>query len=263
MSQVKESEWAEQWDLLNEHMENEGFLFQEWIKPNTLSDFNGKEVLDGGCGAGEHMNLVLPYVKKIVGVDFNPSQKLRSRFKNVSKAKVLEADLAHMNLNKKFDMVYSIGVLHHTENPSTSFNNLVRHVKKGGRLIIWVYSYEGNFLNRTLLEFFKKYGLLKLSKSTLYKVAWLVTALLYLPIYTIYKLPLTFLPFYEYFDNWRKLTFKRNLLNVFDKMNAPTTHFIDGRTVRGWFDARRFKSVHISPYKGVSWRASGTKIESR
>ena len=56
----------------------------------------------------------------------------------------------------------------------------------------------------------------------------------------------------------RKLGFKRNNLNVFDKLNAPQTIFIKRDTIKEWFNPNEFSDVHISPYKGVSWRAAGS-----
>ncbi len=86
-----------------------------------------------------------------------------------------------------------------------------------------------------------------------------ITALLYIPVYTIYLLPLKFLPFYEYFDNFRKVTFYRNTLNVFDKLNAPQVDFISKERIVKWFDEDEFENVDINAYKGVSWSGSGVK----
>jgi hypothetical protein len=82
-------------------------------------------------------------------------------------------------------------------------------------------------------------------------------------VYTIYLLPLNFLPYYEYFSNFRKLTFLRNALNVFDKLNAPQVDFITNERISKWFSGSDFKDVHISQYKGVSWRGSGVKVDSK
>jgi hypothetical protein len=62
----------------------------------------------------------------------------------------------------------------------------------------------------------------------------------------------------DYFENFRKLSFQRNTLVVFDKLNAPQVQFITRARVDSWFPADRFQDVHVSAYKGVSWRASGT-----
>jgi hypothetical protein len=82
---------------------------------------------------------------------------------------------------------------------------------------------------------------------------------MYAPIYTIYKLPLKSLPYYEYFGNFRRLSFYRNTLNVFDKLNAPQVEFISRKRIDGWFSNTEFREVRIDHYKNVSWRASGVK----
>lgn len=253
--QKKQFEWKWQW---NKIYDNNRWLFTQWIYPNKIKDFKNKEVLDCGCGGGQHLNFISPYCKKAVGIDLNAHEIARKNNRKNKNVEVIEGDLANIELKRKFDIVYSIGVLQHTDNPSKSVNNIKRFVKKGGRFIIWVYSFEGNFLNRTLLEWFKSHIFLKLKKKTLWKISNTITFFMYIPIYTIYLLPLKFLPFYYYFQNWRKLGFKRNNMNVFDKLNAPTTHFIKEKIIKKWFNKKEFKNVYFSRYKGVSWRASGT-----
>jgi SAM-dependent methyltransferase len=254
--QEKHPQWEWQWHAF---YDNNQWLFTEWIKPNTLEDFRGKDVLDCGCGGGQHINFVSPYAKSVTGVDFNALSAARKYTAQLPNVTLIEADLAEMDLGKQFDIVYCIGVLHHTDSPERTFRNIAKHCKPGGKVIVWVYAHEGNFWNRTLLEWVKRVLLLKLPRSINLGVAHVLTALLYIPIYTIYLLPLKFLPFYEYFQNWRTLGYQRNLLNVFDKLNAPQTWFISEAQIKSWFDDQNFENVHISPYKGISWRGSGTK----
>lgn len=253
--QEKHPQWEWQW---HQFYDDNQWLFTEWIKPNTLEDFRGKDVLDCGCGGGQHINFVAPYAKSVTGVDFNALSAARENTKNLQNVTLIEADLAEMNLGKQFDIVYCIGVLHHTDNPATTFKNIAKHCKPGGKVILWVYSHEGNFWNRTLLEWMKRTILLKVPRSVNLAVAHVLTALLYIPIYSLYLLPLKMLPFYEYFQNWRKLSYRRNLLNVFDKLNAPQTWFITEAQMHEMFNDQDFQNIHISPYKGVSWRGSGT-----
>jgi SAM-dependent methyltransferase len=258
--QQKQSEWAWQW----EHLQDDNrWLFNEWISPVTLADFKGKTVLDCGCGGGQHVFFTAPEAASVTGVDLNALESARERTKNLDNVTFVEDDIARMDLKKQFDIVYSIGVLHHTDDPTASFRNISKHAKPQGRVIVWVYSREGNFINEWILEPLKRVIIDYLPRSIVLFLSNIITAILYLPIYTVYLLPLTFLPFYEYFQNWRRLSFRRNVLNVFDKLNAPQTWFIPHSLIQDWFDDAHFTDVHISPYKGVSWRGSGTLLDTR
>ncbi len=254
--QLKQKEWYEQWEMLKD---NELFLFQDWIAPNRLEDFRGKEILECGCGGGQHTAMMAAYAKQVTAVDLNTTEiakKANAQHRNVE---FLEADIASMDLGRQFDIVISIGVVHHTDDPDKTVQNLVRHVKPGGKLIIWVYAREGNFLMRTAVEPVRKIFLKKISRKSLLGISNIVTTALYPVVHTVYRLPCAFLPYYEYFENFRKMSFERNALNVFDKLNAPQTEFISRQRIQNWFQGDAFENVHISHYKKVSWRGSGVK----
>jgi SAM-dependent methyltransferase len=255
--QSKQIEWVEEWSRFKD---DSLFLFEEWILPNRLIDFKGKRVLDAGCGHGRHLRMVAPYAKEVVGVDLNTADIARQEVRDFPHVCVEEHDIAAMDFAEPFDMVYSVGVVHHTNDPTTTFLNLKRLTKKGGRLIVWVYSREGNFLNRTLLEWTKRLFLRCLPSRAKLVLSYALTLALYPVVWTFYLLPLhSVLPYYEYFSNFRRFPFRKNFQNVFDKIIAPQTVFINEATIRGWFNAADFIDIHISWYKGVSWRASGTK----
>lgn len=254
--QQKQNDW--EWEWLRYHGEDE-WLFHDWIKPNTVEDFRDKRVLDAGCGSGQHISIVAPYAREAVGVDLNASNIAKRRNATNTNVSIIDGDVATITFPITFDVVYCIGVIHHTDNPDATFENLARLTAPGGRTIIWTYSHEGNYLNSTLVEGVKRLIVSKLPKPVIRAISILLTAFIYIPVYTIYLLPLRFLPFYEYFQNWRKLSWNTNELNVFDKLNAPTTHFITKERITRWFESNGYCDISITPYRGVSWRGSGTK----
>jgi len=67
------------------------------------------------------------------------------------------------------------------------------------------------------------------------------------------------LPYYEYFNNFRRLTFQKNLLNVFDKLNSPQVTLITESQARSWLPEHAYEDIYIDSYKNVSWRISGKK----
>lgn len=257
MEQSKHQQWHNQWSLFEDQEE---FLFRDWIHPVTLEDFRGKTVLECGCGGGQHTRMVSAVAGSVTAVDLNTADLARERNRDAANVSFVEADIATMALGRDFDVVFSIGVIHHTDDPDRTVANMTKHTKPGGRMIVWVYSKEGNALVEHVVEPVRRTLLRTLRPKALLWLSRIITALMYVPIYTVYRLPLTFLPFYEYFANFRKLSFERNTLNVFDKLNAPQTQFISEDRIRGWFnEGAGFRDVHISRYCGVSWRGTGIK----
>lgn len=255
--QKKQSEWEWQW---SQYPDVDEWLFFDWIAPLTLDDFRDKRVLDAGCGGGQYMSLVAPAAREVVGVDLNTPHIAAGRNRRFGNASVVEGDIARIAFPEPFDVVYSVGVVHHTDDPDATFRNLARLTKPGGRTVVWVYSHEGNFLNRTLVEGAKRLFVLKLPKPVVRALSCVLATLMYVPIFTIYLLPIPSLPYYEYFRNWRKLTYRMNALNVFDKLNAPLTHFIARDRVSRWFAENGYRDIRIAPYRGVSWHGSGIKV---
>jgi SAM-dependent methyltransferase len=258
-NQKKQSEWAEQWSMFED---KELFLFQDWIEPYTLDLFRDSDVLECDCGQGQHTTMVAPLARSITAVDLNCAHLASDKRTELQNVSFVEADLATMELGRQFDVVFCIGVIHHTDSPDRTFANLLRHCRPGGVLIVWTYSAEGNELVRWIVEPIRKAFLRRLPRSTLAILSTAITAALYPAVFTVYRLPFfRFLPYYEYFQNFRRLSFKRNDLNVFDKLNAPQTIFTTRAKCSEWFNSRDFEpaSISILPYKGVSYSLSGRR----
>jgi SAM-dependent methyltransferase len=253
-SQPQQVEWSFQW---SRHSDDAPFLFSDWIAPRTVEDFRGKRVFDAGCGPGHHVRLVASVASHVTGMDLNTANIASEKLSDLENVDFLQGDIAAYQPDQPFDVVYCIGVIHHTDDPDRTFENLRRMCQKGSLLIVWCYSLEGNELVQKLVEPIRKRFLRKLNRGVVEFIAQVVTLFMYPVVYTIYLLPLRSLPFYEYFENFRTLTFKRNVLNVFDKLNAPQTDFIARGRIERWFHPGQFDDVSITPYKGVSWRASG------
>lgn len=115
---------------------------------------------------------------------------------------------------------------------------------------------------RYVVEPLRKLFLRHLSRKNLLVIAKVVTVALYPIVFTVYRIPLLqFLPYFEYFVNFRRMSFERNLLNVFDKLNAPQTYFTTRQKCSEWFNAKNFEpeSISMLHYLGVSYTLSGIK----
>jgi SAM-dependent methyltransferase len=208
-----------------------------------------------------------PVAESIVAVDLNTADIAQERNRHFDNVRFVDADIATMELGCQFDAVICIGVIHHTDDPDRTFANLYRHLKPGGTIVIWTYSSEGNRPVRFLIEPIRRLLLRHFPRSGLVLLSRLVTAGLYPLVYTVYRLSFfSFLPYYEYFRNFRRLGFGRNVLNVFDKLNAPQTRFTTLSKCMEWFSPDRFEpaSISIRRHLGVSYSLSGIRrLEQR
>ncbi len=265
--QQKSPEWSDQWSRFQDE---ERFLFEDWILPATQEDFRDQDVLECGCGGGQHTAFVAEVASHVTAVDLNTVEIARDRTKDFDNVELVEDDIAAMDLGRTFDVVFCIGVIHHTDDPDRTFENLYRHCRPGGKLIVWAYSKEGNGLVRLLVEPPRALVLRHLPRGVVGLLSRILTALLYVPVHTIYRIGfLRFLPYFEYFANFRELSFERNALNVFDKLNAPQTRFISRERCARWLGDDRFEpgTTSIRHYAGVSYslvgvRASGPSAEA-
>jgi SAM-dependent methyltransferase len=255
----KSSEWLEQWSTFEDR---ERFLLDGWMAPVRVEDLAGKSVLEAGCGGAHHTEAFASVAATVTAVDLNTAELAGGRMRALKNVVVIEGDIATISLGRKFDAVVCIGVIHHTDDPDRTFENLYAHCEPGGLMVVWTYSREGNALFRALVEPSRALLFRHLPRSVLRIVSEGLTAILYLPVHTLYRLEaLSFLPYFEYFRNFRRLPFDRNVLNVFDKLNAPQTRLTTRETCERWFSKERFEAdtISIRRYAGVSYSLSGRK----
>jgi SAM-dependent methyltransferase len=259
---VAEHQWHAQWSRFRD---DAPYLFDEWIAPATREMFRGKDVLEAGCGGGHHTELLAQVARSVTAVDLHTVDLARTRAGRYPHVRFVTADLGTMDLGRQFDAVVCVGVIQHTDDPDRTFDTLFRHCKPGGLLIVWTYSAEGNSLVRHIVEPLRRAVLRYLPTGIVVALATLLTALLYPVVHTVYRLQaFAWLPYFEYFGNFRRLSFRRNVLNVFDKLNAPQTTFITAARCAQWLNPQCFRSdsVSIRHHQGISWSLVGTRAHA-
>lgn len=106
-----------------------------------LEELRGLLVLDAGCGGGRYSRLAGLHGARVVGVDLSDAvEKAASLCADLRDVAILQADLLAIPLAQdQFDLVFSIGVLHHSPDPRRAFHELAKRVRPGGRLAVWLY----------------------------------------------------------------------------------------------------------------------------
>ena len=124
-------------------------FFKNQIRPNKIKishKFFNPKVLIAGCGTGNHICQAANYFNSnILGVDLSLASLSYAKRKvhelGLKNVEFLHADILQLNnLNKKFDVIESVGVLHHMRDPFKGLKILGDLLEPHGLLLLGLYS---------------------------------------------------------------------------------------------------------------------------
>ncbi len=245
--------------------------FLDWLKPVSPDFFQGKRVVDAGCGTGLHARFAALFgAKEVVAFDLSPAVEVaHDNVQDFPRVHVIQADIYHLPLKSKFDYVYCIGVLQHLPDPETAFLNLVRLLKEKGYLSIWVYGYEGTGLVRSVVDPIRQVTS-RMPLTFVYLASFLPTAIVFLltramrriqemPGHRAGKFFIRSLPLGEYLAYMAQFNFNYIHNSVFDQLIAPITRYFRQEEVEAWFKKAGLTEINISSRNEMSWRGFGQR----
>lgn len=114
------------------------------------SDVAGRLVLDAGVGSGRFAEVLSRWGGRVVGVDLSLAvEAARENLSAAGQVCIAQADIRTLPFAPQtFDLIVSIGVLHHTPDTRRSFEALAPLLKPGGTIAIWVYPDEPPYVVR-------------------------------------------------------------------------------------------------------------------
>jgi ubiquinone/menaquinone biosynthesis C-methylase UbiE len=148
-----------------------------------LETLRGARVLDAGCGMGRFAEVCAASGADVHAMDLSTAVEAAARnlggHHNVS---FYQADIMNPPFaDATFDVIYSIGVLHHTPDTRKAFLSLTRLLKPGGQIAVWVYSRK--------LRLMLGGELLRMITPRLPKSILLGASRVAIPLYRLHRLP--------------------------------------------------------------------------
>jgi SAM-dependent methyltransferase len=231
--------------------------WRDWVYPLTEADFQGKVVLDAGCGLAGFAEYARAWgAERVVGVDLSAAVDA-ARERVGDRVELVQADLYEFPFAPgSFDLAYSIGVLHHLPDPERGFRAVVETVRPGGLVFAWVYGRENNGFIIRVIDPLRRLVFSRFPRAVL---KWGVALPLAAALWPLVKaagagFPI---PYAAYFRFLAKRDFGFTHGVVFDQLVAPTTHYLRREEFEAWFERAGLKDVTITWRNQNSWRGLG------
>lgn len=134
-------EFYDRFDAIREADDCEPYSYSDLIHGYTSA--TGKRILDVGCGNGYVLSRYAMQKAEVYGVDLTETAVELSK----RRFELMELDGNFKTTDGEtlsfpddyFDIVCSMGVLHHIENPSPMIDEMRRVLKPGGKMILMLY----------------------------------------------------------------------------------------------------------------------------
>jgi SAM-dependent methyltransferase len=202
-------------------------------------DVAGKLVLDVGCGMGRFADVVERWGGRVVGIDLSLAvEAAHANLGGRPNVRILQADLFRLPFRPgAFDIVYSIGVLHHTPDCEKAFRAILRYVRPGGRASIWVYGTMGPWERFARLY---RRATVKMPKRFLHALCHIA-----IPWYYVCRLPLVGPLFWVLFPTNLHPNPTWRVLDTFDWYSPKYQSLHTFPQVYHWFKTEGFVDIDL------------------
>jgi len=244
-------EWDRYRDMRPEYEQQ----FRGWTTHLAPEDWRGKQFLDVGCGMGRNSYWPMSYGAAgglAIDVDQRSLKAARDTLARYPAVSVAERSAYDIDERDRFDIVFSIGVIHHLAAPEKALGAMVAAAKPRGRVLIWVYGLENNRWIAYGLTPLRKLLFSRLPIGFVHHLSLYPAAVLWLALH----LGLNSI---AYFRLLRGLRFPHLRSIVFDQMLPKIAHYWSHDEVERLMQGAGLTDVKLAWVNEMSWSAIGTK----
>jgi SAM-dependent methyltransferase len=172
-----------------------------------------------------------------------------SPFPNVE---IVYASAYDLPFENRFDVAFSIGVIHHLERPEVALARMARSVRVGGKVLVWVYGSENNRWLVSVLNPLRKAMFSRMPMRLTHHLSLYPTILLWV------GLRLGVRPI-EYFRLLSRLKFDHLRSIVFDQMLPRIANYWSRDEVMTLMRGAGLSDIRLEWVNQMSWSAIGTR----
>jgi SAM-dependent methyltransferase len=243
-------EWQHYSEMRPEYEEQ----FRRWTAHLQPADWRGVSFLDVGCGMGRNSYWPMRYGAAegvAIDIDDRSLASARRTLAEFPSARVEEGSAYKIAYSDRFDVVFSVGVISHLEDPVRALQQMVNAARPGGRVLIWVCGRENNGWI-LLLDPVRKALFSRLPIGVVHHLSLYPTTLLWLGLRCgIGRI--------AYFRLVRGFSLRHLRSIVFDQMLPKIANYWPRNVVEKLMRERGLEDVRLAHVNEMSWSAIGTK----
>lgn len=243
--------------------------FDQYFHPLEPEELSGKNVLDAGCGNGRLVEYGARFQPALlVGLDYSVAVDIAfERNRSAPNVLIVQGSILEPPLAQGvFDIVYSLGVIHHLAAPARGVSKLGELLAPGGKMHLWTYSFEGNEAYLAIARPLRRF--VRHLPSSMLRPLSFVLAVLGWPYVWLCGLVQkrspgsTALPMGAYLGFLSGLGFRVFALVIHDQLTPEIAHYPTRHELMSWCDDDALDVFHVDMRTGNSWRAGIRKHEN-
>lgn len=242
------------WAIFSEILPIHEQQFRRWTASIDEAAWKDARFLDVGCGMGRNSHWAVRWgAREGRAIDID-ARSLAAATRNLADEPVrVEHESAYdISDEGAYDIVFSIGVVHHLADPELAVARMTRAAKPGGRVMVWLYGYENN---EWIVRWFNPLRHALFSRLPLR----LVYALSYIPSVALWLLLKLGWGRLDYHDLLRRMSFRHLRAIVFDQMIPEIAKYYRREEVEDLMRSAGLEDIRIEWVNGMSWSASGAR----
>ncbi len=214
----------------------------------SIKSFYNKKVIDVGSGHGIMTSAIGEISNFAIGVELSKAVEKAYIKNKCSRAWYIQSDLQFLPFeDSTFDVLYSSGVIHHTNNTHLSFLLLESLIKVDGRICLWLYHPQKSIIHNMLLS------IRSLTKKMPLKIAFIFLLCFIFPVsYSIKKL-----------KGGNSNNYREEIIDLLDQFTPEFRFEIPHDLATSWLLGKNYINIKITTEGQFGFSIVGDKNASK